>query len=88
MRHEGDYVDGYPDGPWEHLWPDGYSEVGTWRLGKKHGIWTITWPDGAEALIPYEKDVIHGEAIVVDDGETVGTLIYWKGERVGPGLPP
>ena len=87
-RTEGCFENGFKEGLWEHHWPDGYSEVGSYRKGKREEIWTITWSDGTEARLPYADGVIHGEAIVVDDDETVGTLIYWKGERLGPGLPP
>ena len=88
VHHEGEYVDGHPEGRWERHWPDGYSEVGEYRKGERHGIWTITWPDDVVALAPYVDGVLHGEMAILENGEAVGTLIYENGVREGGGLPP
>ena len=88
VHHEGDYLNGYPEGRWGRYWPDGYSEVGEYRKGERHGIWTITWPDGGVALVSYMDGVLHGEMVILENGEPVGTLIYHEGIREGDGLPP
>ena len=88
IRYENGYEEDLPEGPWTAVWPDGYSEIGSRHKGQRHGTWTVTWPDGVEALVPYVEGRIHGEVTVTRDGTDLGTLVYWKGERVGPGLPP
>lgn len=88
IRLEGMYEDNSPEGVWSDVWPDGYSMVGPREKGRKHGTWTVTWPDGDAATIEYVEGRIHGEVTVTRNGRALGTLIYWKGERLGPGLPP
>ena len=84
----GRYEDNSPVENWETRWTDGYSEVGSFEKRRRHGTWTVTWPDGVEALVPYVEGRIHGEVTVRHNGEALGTLTYWEGERLGPGLPP
>lgn len=88
VRLEGEYEDNHPEGVWSDVWPDGYTEVGPRKKGKKHGTWTVTWPDGEEATVPYDEGRMHGEVTITRNGRELGILIYWKGERIGPGLTP
>ena len=85
---EGGYEESVQQGEWRRVWPDGYSEVGSYLKGRRHGTWTVIWPDGGEVVIPYVDGRIHGEVTVKHHGSVLGTLVYWKGERMGPGLPP